>query len=167
MKNEQGNYNFGYGVIISKEDHAKMHSLTLDKEKEDAIPELHGRSFSSENVRDAIYFDILVSEGLYNVPETISNSDLDRAIARLNALSNYKRDVLLWEHSKEMKEEYEKEIDIVDAKLAELRALRDKRKGKKLEHPKSNHATIAILEEIKSKFTPFMEYKEENNSKTK
>ena len=167
MKNEQVNYNFGYGVIMSKEDHAKMHSLMLGKEKEEAILELHGRSFSSENVRDAIYFDILVCEGLYNVPETISDRDLDRAIARLNALSNYKRDVLLWEHSGEMKEEYQKEIDIVDNKLAELRALRDKRQGKGLEHPKSNRATIAILEEIKSKFTPFMEYKEENNSKTK
>lgn len=167
MRNEQGNYSVGYGVIVSKENHARIHSLMLDKEKEDAIPELHGRSSSSENVRDALYFDILVSEGLYNVPETISDSDLDRAIARLNALSNYKRDVLLWEHSGEMKEEYQKEIDIVDNKLAELRALRDKRQGKGLEHPKSNRATIAILEEIKSKFTPFMEYKEENNSKTK
>ena len=163
MKNEQVNYNFGYGVIMSKEDHAKMHSLMLDKEKEEAILELHGRSFSSENVRDAIYFDILVCEGLYNAPEIISDSDLDRAIARLNALSNFKRDVLLWEHSKEMKEEYQKEIDIVDAKLAELRALRDKRQEKGLEHPRSNRATIASLEEMKA---IFMEYKEDN-SKTK
>lgn len=75
--------------------------------------------------------------------------------------------LILKKYLKRLQEEYQKEIDIVDDKLAELRALRDKRQGKGLEHPKSNRATICILEEIKARFAPFMEYKEENKSKNK
>ena len=135
---------------MNKEDQVKMHA-EMDRTIED-------RCFNSETVRDAVFFDILVSEGMYNVPETISDNDLDRAIARLEALSYYKKDINLWEYSEKAREENQKEIDIVDEKLSKLKALRDKRDGKEPEiSKKSNCAKIAILEEMKAKILPFME----------
>ena len=71
----------GYGVLMSREDHDKIHEemIKIADEIVNDNNRLEYSNYNSETLRDAVFFDILVSEGMYNVPETISDNDLDRS----------------------------------------------------------------------------------------